>query len=87
MLVLTRRNGESIVIGENITISILEVRGDQIRIGIEAPRHVTVHRGEVFEAIQRANRDAVQSVADKSGLTAFLQKDKGSDHKKEKSAK
>ncbi|MTV49930.1 carbon storage regulator CsrA [Heliobacillus mobilis] len=72
MLVLTRRNGESIVIGENVKVNILEVRGDQVRIGIDAPRNVVVHRGEVYEAIQRANRDAVQSVPDMQSLTTLL---------------
>jgi carbon storage regulator len=59
MLVLSRKVGESIVIGDNIVVSILEIRGDLIRVGIDAPREVKVHRREVFEAIEAANREAL----------------------------
>lgn len=59
MLVLSRKVGESIVIGDDVTVSILEIRGDLIRVGINAPRSVKVHRQEVFEAIEAANREAV----------------------------
>ena len=52
MLVLSRRRNEKIVIGDDITITVLEVRGDQIQLGIQAPRSVPVHRWEVFRAIQ-----------------------------------
>ncbi len=52
MLVLSRRRNEKIVIGEDITITVLEVRGDQIQLGIQAPRHIPVHRYEVYRAIQ-----------------------------------
>lgn len=61
MLVLTRRPGESIVIGNDVVVTVLEVRGDQIRIGVSAPRSVQVHREEVHREIQRANSDAVAS--------------------------
>lgn len=53
MLVLTRKLNESIVINGNITITVVEVRGDKIRIGVDAPIDVPVHRQEVWEAIQR----------------------------------
>jgi len=53
MLVLSRNKGEQIVIGSNILITVIEVRGDRVRIGIEAPRDVTVHRKEVADAIAR----------------------------------
>ena len=53
MLVLSRKKNESIKIGDHITITVVEVRGDRVRLGIEAPKEVTVHRNEVFEAIQR----------------------------------
>lgn len=53
MLVLSRQKDESIVIGDNIKITIVDVRGDKVRLGIEAPREVPVHRIEVYEAIQR----------------------------------
>ena len=53
MLVLSRKKNESIVINNDITIVVVEIRGDKVRLGIEAPREVTVHRQEVYEAIQR----------------------------------
>jgi carbon storage regulator len=56
VLVLSRRIGESVVVGNNVVVTILEVRGDLVRVGIEAPRDVPVHRREVFEAIEAANR-------------------------------
>lgn len=64
MLVLTRKASQSIVIGNNIVITILDVHRDQVRIGIEAPRDIDVHRQEIFEALQRANREAAQSAED-----------------------
>lgn len=54
MLVLSRKKGENIVINENIVITVVEVRGDKVRIGVVAPKDVIVHREEVFEAIQKA---------------------------------
>lgn len=51
MLVLTRKVGQSIVIGDEIEIVILEVRGEQVRVGIRAPKHVSVHRKEIYEQI------------------------------------
>jgi carbon storage regulator len=53
MLVLSRKKNESIVINNDITIVVVEIRGDKVRLGIEAPKEVSVHRREVFEAIQR----------------------------------
>ncbi len=58
MLVLSRQRDESIVIGDNVVITIVDVRGDKVKLGIEAPREVPVHRQEVYEAIQRENRQA-----------------------------
>jgi carbon storage regulator len=58
VLVLSRRIGESVVIGNDVVVTVLEVRGDIIRLGIDAPREVTVHRQEVFEAIEAANQAA-----------------------------
>ena len=59
MLVLSRREGESIVIGDNIVVTVLEVRAGQIRIGIDAPRDLQVHRQEVYRQVMEANQDAV----------------------------
>ena len=58
MLVLTRRANQSIMIGSDIVVTVLEVRGDQVRIGIDAPRSVSVHREEVFRELEAANREA-----------------------------
>ncbi len=55
MLVLSRQRDESIIIGDNIVITIVEIRGDKVRLGIEAPTEISVHRQEVYEAIQREN--------------------------------
>ena len=51
MLVLSRKKNESIIINDNIIVTVIEIRGDKVRLGIEAPRDVTVHRREVYEAI------------------------------------
>jgi carbon storage regulator len=58
MLVLSRQRDESIIIGENIVVTIVDIRGDKVRLGIEAPTEIPVHRREVFEAIQRENLQA-----------------------------
>jgi carbon storage regulator len=58
MLVLSRQRDESIVIGENVVVTIVDIRGDKVRLGIEAPSEIPVHRQEVYEAIQRENRKA-----------------------------
>ncbi len=64
MLVLTRRANQSIMIGHDVVVTVLEVRGDQVRIGIKAPRSVDVHREEVFATLQQANRAAAKSPKD-----------------------
>jgi carbon storage regulator len=58
MLVLSRQRDESIVIGDNIVITIVDIRGDKVRLGIEAPTEIPVHRQEVYDAIQRENLKA-----------------------------
>jgi carbon storage regulator len=55
MLVLSRKKNESIVINNEITIVVVEIRGDKVRLGVEAPREVPVHRREVYDAIQRSS--------------------------------
>ena len=70
MLVLTRKLGESIVIGDNIRITVVEIHGKQVRLGIEAPREVSVHRGEVYERIVEENKQAASST-DRSRLEDF----------------
>lgn len=56
MLVLSRQRDESIMIGDNIKITVVNIRGDKVRIGIEAPTGVSIHRQEVYEAIQREHQ-------------------------------
>jgi len=64
MLVLSRQRDESIVIGDNVVVTIVDIRGDKVRLGIEAPGEIPVHRQEVYEAIQQENRNkAAQSQA------------------------
>ncbi len=59
MLVLSRKRDQRIVIGENITITIVEIRGDKVRLGIDAPSDIPVHRHEVYEALLRQQEDAI----------------------------
>jgi len=75
MLVLSRQRDESIIIGDNIVVTIVDIRGDKVRLGIDAPSEIPVHRREVFEAIQRENlrigkEDDRDVVAGKTGKTA-----------------
>ncbi|MBW7904247.1 MAG: carbon storage regulator CsrA [Phycisphaerae bacterium] len=58
MLVLSRQRDESIMIGDNVQITIVDIRGDKVRLGIMAPSEIPVHRKEVYDAIQRENRKA-----------------------------
>lgn len=58
MLVLSRKKNETIIINDNIRVTVIEIRGDKVRLGIEAPKDVTVHRREVYEAIQAQARSA-----------------------------
>lgn len=60
MLVLSRHRDESIMIGDDVVVTIVDIRGDKVRLGINAPQDVPVHRQEVYEAIQRENRRAAQ---------------------------
>ena len=60
MLVLSRQRDETIMIGDDIEITVVDIRGDKVRLGISAPNSVPVHRKEVYEAIKRENREAAQ---------------------------
>ena len=64
MLVLTRKPDQSIMVGNEIEITVLEVRGEQVRLGIRAPRNITVHRKEVFEQIKQENQNAIAASTD-----------------------
>ena len=61
MLILSRKTNEKIMIGDDISISIIEIRGDQVRLGIDAPKNVKVYRQEVFDAIKAENKAAAES--------------------------
>src|SRR5262249_32768182 len=69
VLVLTRRANQSIMIGHEIVVTVLEVRGDQVRLGIKAPRSIDVHREEIFVQLQQANRGAAKP--SKSGMESL----------------
>ena len=69
MLVLSRQRDETIMIGDDIEVTVVDIRGDKVRLGINAPREVSVHRKEVYDAIRRENRAAAQvKPEDISGL-------------------
>lgn len=68
MLVLSRKKDESIVINNDITIVVVEIRGDKVRLGVEAPKEVPVHRREVFEAIVRGEPVDIPAVSSASDL-------------------
>ena len=65
MLILARHIGESIVIGDQIEVSVVDIKGDQVKLGIAAPRHVKVYRREVYQAIQEENLQAAKAVPEK----------------------
>jgi carbon storage regulator len=73
MLALSRKKDEAIVINDDIEVKIIEIKGDQVKIGITAPKSVPVYRKEVYDLIQAANKEAVQSVDIKS-LNKFMNK-------------
>jgi carbon storage regulator len=57
MLILTRRVGETIVIGDDVTVTVLGVKGNQVRVGVDAPKEIAVHREEIFKRIKREQAD------------------------------
>jgi carbon storage regulator len=70
MLVLSRKKNESIVINDDITIVVVEIRGDKVRLGVEAPKEVPVHRNEVYEAIRRNQQQASGGAAREADANA-----------------
>lgn len=68
MLVLSRQKDQSIIIGDDIVITIVDIRGDKVRLGIEAPKEVPVHRREVYEAIQRVIQRTEQNDPGSAGV-------------------
>jgi len=72
MLVLSRKKDESIIINDHIRVTVVEIRGDKVRLGIEAPKDVTVHRREVYEAIQnqlKAHEDSTRVITPENGVS------------------
>ncbi len=65
MLILTRRVGESVVIGDDVDVTVLGVKGNQVRLGVKAPREISVHREEIYQRIRREN--------EKGGVTGHVQ--------------
>lgn len=75
MLVLSRKINQSIVIGDDIEIMLVDIRGDQIKLGINAPKSVKIFRKEVYEEIERQNMEATKTTPDKLDiLKSFVQK-------------
>jgi carbon storage regulator len=74
MLVLTRKRNESIIIGDDVKVTIVEVKGDQVKLGITAPKQVSVHREEIYLEIQKENQLAVNSNVEFEDLNTFWQK-------------
>lgn len=72
MLVLSRKKNESIMIGDDIEVVIVEIKGDQIKLGVKAPRNVTVHRAEVYEEIQMENQKAATAPKQLVGLGSLF---------------
>lgn len=83
MLVLSRQKDETIMIGDDVEITVVDIRGDKVRLGITAPPHIPVHRKEVYEAIQRENRAAAGLKPDEIPQVGSLAKpkDKGQPRK------
>lgn len=73
MLVLSRKRDESIIIGDDVIITVVDVRGEQVKIGVTAPKNVSIHRKEVYEAIQLENQAAARAnLQNLSGLVKVL---------------
>lgn len=75
MLVLSRKRDESIIIGDDVIITVVDIKGEQVKLGVTAPRNVSIHRKEIYESIQQENQAAARSGSQNlSGLVKVLQK-------------
>ncbi len=74
MLALTRKKGESIIIGENIEVVVLGVSRDQVKIGINAPKSISVHRQEIYDLIQQENKASMANADKITAIKQFLKK-------------
>ncbi len=86
MLVLARRLNESIMIGDEIEVVVIDIKGDQVKLGIRAPKKIAVHRKEIYEEIQQENINAVKSTVKPGylkGLSSLFKSDKSTKKKKD----
>lgn len=74
VLVLSRKKGESIMIGDEIELIVVEIKGDQVRLGVKAPKHVDVYRNEVFKAISESNKEASVKVVKPDELSRMFRR-------------
>jgi carbon storage regulator len=81
MLILARKTDESIVIDDRIEVSIVEIKGDQVKLGIKAPKSVKIYRMEVYKAIQEENRKALESQQKLPSLDEFVEESAEGDEK------
>jgi carbon storage regulator len=79
MLVLSRQRDETIMIGDDVQVTVVDIRGEKVRLGITAPPHIPVHRKEVYEAIQRENRATAEQKGEEPGHVESLAKKKTED--------
>jgi carbon storage regulator len=75
LLVLARKKGESIMIGDNIELVVLSVEGELVKLGINAPKSVPIHRKEIYDSIQESNKEAIQTKVITAELHKLLKKD------------
>ncbi|MDQ7073875.1 MAG: carbon storage regulator CsrA [Gammaproteobacteria bacterium] len=71
MLILTRRVGETLMIGDEVTVTVLGVKGNQVRIGVNAPKEVAVHREEIYERIKREQENSAKAAIENNAKTAL----------------